>query len=55
MTEIIDFLAMGGYARFIWPAYVLTAIVLLLNVMLPVRKEKNLIARLRTYHSRNKL
>ncbi|MEJ2095460.1 MAG: heme exporter protein CcmD [Gammaproteobacteria bacterium] len=55
MSEIIDFLAMGGYARFIWPAYILAAIVLLLNVMLPVRKEKNLIDRLRTYHSRNKL
>jgi heme exporter protein D len=26
--EIGEFLAMGGYARYVWPAYVLTALVL---------------------------
>jgi heme exporter protein CcmD len=24
-----DFFAMGGYARFIWPAYIITAVVLI--------------------------
>jgi heme exporter protein D len=27
-----EFLAMGGYARFVWPSYALTFLVVLLNV-----------------------
>jgi heme exporter protein CcmD len=27
-----EFLSMGGYARFVWPSYVLTLAVVLLNV-----------------------
>jgi heme exporter protein D len=29
---VSEFLSMGGYARFVWPAYVLTFAVVLLNV-----------------------
>jgi heme exporter protein D len=29
--DLNDFLAMGGYARYVWPAYGLTAVVLLVN------------------------
>ena len=28
MTTVSDFLAMGGYAAFVWPAYGVTAVVL---------------------------
>ncbi|HXQ50355.1 MAG TPA: heme exporter protein CcmD [Stellaceae bacterium] len=28
MTALADFLAMGGYARFVWPAYGAAALVL---------------------------
>jgi heme exporter protein D len=31
-----EFLNMGGYARFVWPAYGLTAAVLIANVVLPM-------------------
>jgi heme exporter protein D len=27
-----DFIAMGGYARYVWPAFGITAVVLLLNL-----------------------
>jgi heme exporter protein D len=29
---VSEFLAMGGYARFVWPAYALTFAVVLLNI-----------------------
>ena len=29
ITTVSDFLAMGGYARFVWPAYAVAAIVLI--------------------------
>jgi heme exporter protein CcmD len=32
-----DFLAMGGYAKFVWPAYALTFVVVFLNVVLARR------------------
>jgi heme exporter protein D len=28
MQRMLDYLAMGGYAAFVWPAYVLAAVVL---------------------------
>ena len=35
--DIGDFLAMGGYARYVWPAYALSAIVLVYNAWSAVR------------------
>ncbi len=32
-----EFLAMGGYARFVWPAYAITFAVVLINVALARR------------------
>jgi heme exporter protein D len=29
MTAVMDFLRMGGYAAYVWPAYGLTAVVML--------------------------
>lgn len=28
MTDLADFLAMGGYAAYVWPSFALTAVVL---------------------------
>ena len=39
---IREFLVMGGYAPFVWPAYGLTFIVLILNAVIPWRREKRL-------------
>ena len=39
MSSLQSFLHMGGYAIYVWPAYVLTFIVLILNVILPLKRE----------------
>ena len=39
---IHEFLEMGGYAAYVWPAYGLTLIVLVLNVVIPWQREKRL-------------
>ena len=41
-----EFLAMGGYAFYVWTAYGITFLVLLLNVLLPVWQRKQLIRQL---------
>jgi heme exporter protein D len=41
-----DFLAMGGYAFYVWLAYGLSALVLIVNAVLPGRREKTLLARI---------
>ena len=33
--SFIEFLDMGGYAEFVWPAYLITAAVLIANLLLP--------------------
>ena len=33
MSPIADFLDMGGYAAYVWPSYVLTFIVVVLNIV----------------------
>ena len=33
--SLIEFLNMGGYAIFVWPAYLITAAVLIANLLLP--------------------
>ncbi|MFK8053658.1 MAG: heme exporter protein CcmD [Woeseiaceae bacterium] len=35
-----EFLAMGGYAAFVWPSFALTAIVMIANWWLAVRAER---------------
>ncbi len=34
-----DFLSMGGYAQFVWPSYGLVLVVLILNLVLPLRRK----------------
>jgi heme exporter protein CcmD len=36
--QIMDFLSMGGYARYVWPCYLLTAAVLIANVVVARRR-----------------
>ena len=33
--SFMEFLDMGGYAAFVWPAYLITATVLIANLLLP--------------------
>jgi heme exporter protein D len=38
--SVQEFFAMGGYAIYVWPAYGLTLIVLLANIIIPVVQRK---------------
>jgi heme exporter protein D len=38
-----QFFAMGGYAFYVWLSYGLSTVILLLNAVLPARKERKLL------------
>jgi heme exporter protein D len=38
-----EFLIMGGYAAYVWPAYAITAVVLIVNAWLPGRQLRRLL------------
>jgi len=38
-----EFLHMGGYAVFVWSSFGISALVLLLNVLFPIMRRKQLI------------
>jgi heme exporter protein CcmD len=45
--DLMQFLNMGGYARFVWPAFLITAFVLTANVYSARRRERAVLAELR--------
>ena len=49
-TVMIEFLNMGGYGLYVWPAYLIVAIVLILNLVVPLRRHRHLLSQI----SRNK-
>lgn len=49
MKSLTEFFAMGGYATYVWSSYALAAVVLIWNVVQPLRRERHL---LRTLGSR---
>ena len=46
MSGLEAFLHMGGYAAYVWTAYGLAAVVLVMNVVLPRRAERAALAQL---------
>lgn len=46
------FLEMGGYAAYVWPAYGLFVIVFAANIILPLRREKQVVRALRRRRER---
>ena len=42
-TVMIEFLNMGGYGLYVWPAYLIVAIVLVLNLVVPLRRHRRLL------------
>lgn len=46
-NSVADFLAMGGYAGYVWGAYGLAALIMVVEPILVVRRRKNTIARLK--------
>jgi len=45
-----EFFAMGGYAAYVWTSYGLAAVVLVLNVLVPLRQRKRALMKLREYY-----
>lgn len=39
MDQFVNWLAMGGYSSYVWPAYALVVLVLMLNVI-SIKKQK---------------
>lgn len=33
MNQLVEWLAMGGYSLYVWPAYGLVAVVLVMNIL----------------------
>ena len=42
MAELTTFFNMGGYAGFVWPAYGLMLVIVILNIVLPRHRERQL-------------
>ena len=45
-TVMIEFFQMGGYAIYVWPAYAITAVALILTVVSPLRRRVQMIREL---------
>ncbi len=43
---MIEFFAMGGYAVYVWPSFLLTAVVMAINFLSARRRQKKVIASL---------
>ena len=50
MTE---FLNMGGYGLYVWPAYLIVAIVLVLNLVVPLRRHRRLLSEMSRHKNLN--
>ena len=48
MNSLHDFLNMGGYAAYVWPAYGLAALVMIANAVLPLRHLRKQLDELRS-------
>ena len=46
MNALQAFLHMGGYADYVWSAYALGAVVLVVSVLAPIRRERAILRRL---------
>ena len=50
MTEFLD---MGGYGLYVWPAYLIVAIVLILNLVEPLRRHRRLLSEISRHKNPN--
>jgi heme exporter protein D len=46
VDRLVDFLHMGGYAFYVWLSYAVVALMLAINLIVPLRRERRLRARL---------
>ena len=46
MNSFAEFLAMGGYGFYVWTAYAIAFVVLVLNIVLPIMQRKRVLRQL---------
>ncbi len=51
-SSLTEFLAMGKHGFYVWTAYGISALVVLLNVLLPMFRKRHLLAQIRLNESR---
>ncbi len=44
MSAVAEWFAMGGYGWYVWPSYLAGVLVLALNLWLPLRRHRRLLA-----------
>lgn len=49
-----EFLSMGGYAAFVWTSFGISLVVLLLNIVIPIVRRKQLIREVSSQIKRKK-
>lgn len=47
MSSWHEFLTMGGYAAYVWPSYAIVLVVMVINAVLPGRRQHALLKQLR--------
>ncbi|MDE2024362.1 MAG: heme exporter protein CcmD [Gammaproteobacteria bacterium] len=47
MSSWHEFLTMGGYGAYVWPSYALVLVVMVINAILPGRRQRALLKQLR--------
>ena len=52
-TVMTEFLNMGGYGLYVWPAYLIVAIVLILNLVVPLRRHRRLLSKMSRHNNLN--
>ena len=50
---MIEFLNMGGYGVYVWPAYLIVAIILIVNLIVPLRSHRKLLDEISTRKNRD--
>lgn len=48
--NLAEFFSMGGYAFYVWGSYAVTAVLMLIEVVLVVRRRRTLLGRLGRIH-----
>jgi len=54
MQGLNEFLHMGGYAAYVWSAFGLSFLILLINFILPLKTEKKILRQLKKKLERSK-
>ena len=52
-SSFSDFIHMGGYGAYVWPAFGIGLAILLANIIIPACQHRKLLQQNRVYHEQN--